>query len=71
MSINNEFKFHALNEIGKEKVLSVAIAFDELLQQLKSICPVSRELKITAMKLEEACFYAKKSIASEIENQAL
>lgn len=62
------FKFHKLNDDGK--TTAVALAFNNLLAELKAVCPEGRELSIVKTKLEEACFFAKKSIAVDPKNQA-
>lgn len=67
--MNKEFAVHKLNEAGFEKVNATASAFDVLLETLKSFCNESREFSITKTKLEEAAFFAKKSIAAQPENQ--
>ena len=61
---NKEFQVHMLNEEGKAKARAIAEAFDECLTKLVAICPAGRELAITRTKLEEACFFAKKSMAN-------
>lgn len=68
--MNREFEVHRLNEAGMEKAKLIASHFGTLLNSLLAICPVGRELAIVKTKLEEACFFAKKSIANESENQA-
>lgn len=64
-----EFEVHMLNESGKEKSRSIAMAFDILLNNLENDMKEGRYLSIVKSKLEEACFYAKKSMASRKENQ--
>lgn len=64
------FKFHKLNQQGQAKALAVAMAFDRLLFELVYDPEnTSREWSICKTKLEEACFYAKKAIALNPENQ--
>lgn len=63
------FAFHLLNETGKQKVQFITSSFDEMLNRLEETCPDSREFSIVKSKLEEACFYAKKSVALQKENQ--
>ncbi len=64
------FKFHQLNEEGKQKAQEIADTFQELLDNLKTLCyEPSREFSIVKTKLEEACFFAKKSMAVRTENQ--
>lgn len=67
--MNKEFRVHLLNEVGIEKANKIATAFDGLLEQLKTICPEGREFSIVRTKLEEASFFAKKSMAMDLVNQ--
>jgi hypothetical protein len=65
------FEVHMLNITGKANALSIAIAFDACLQQLKKLCPDNtREMSIVKTKLEEAAFFAKKAMACLPENQS-
>jgi len=67
--MNKEFAVHMLNEGGKAKATAIANAFDECLTTLLAILPEpSREMSIARTKLEEACFFAKKAMASKPEN---
>jgi hypothetical protein len=66
--MNKEFTVHMLNDEGKKKAGIIASAFDECLEKLKSTCPEGREFAITKTKLEEASFFAKKSMACQKEN---
>jgi hypothetical protein len=63
------FEVHMLNEIGKKKAVDIAMSFNALLITLTDYCPTGRELAIVKTKLEEACFFAKKAMASQPENQ--
>jgi hypothetical protein len=63
------FEVHMLNERGKDKAHEIAGAFNDLLTRLSPICPVGREMSIVRTKLEEAAFFAKKSMANVPENQ--
>ena len=67
--MNAEFEVHLLNEAGIEKAKLIALAFDTLLETLKELCPDGREFSITRTKLEEASFFAKKSMAKSKQNQ--
>lgn len=69
--MNKEFTVHLLNEGGKAKAIQIAEAFDTCLTSLTSLCPTGRELAIVRTKLEEACFFAKKAMASEVVNLAV
>lgn len=67
--MNKEFSVHMLNEQGKSKAQTIAKAFDTLLTTLLAINPeASREMSLARTKLEEACFFAKKAMASNPEN---
>ena len=70
--MNQMFAVHMLNESGKTKAVAIAEAFDSLLASLVSDggCGDGREFSICKTKLEEACFFAKKAMASKPENQA-
>ncbi len=63
-----EFAVHMLNEMGKQKAAFVAECFHELLSGLSEVCPEGRHFAIAKTKLEEACFFAKKAMASSPEN---
>ncbi len=71
--MNKEFAVHMLNDAGKDKARAIAEAFDHLVNVLTTpatpedptiICPPCRETAIMRTKLEEACFFAKKAMAS-------
>jgi hypothetical protein len=64
------FQVHILNEDGIRKAEQIAVAFNETLRVLRTLCPEGREFSIVKTKLEEAAFFAKKSIANVVENQA-
>jgi hypothetical protein len=64
------FEVHRLNERGMVCANQIAAAFNELLEKLTMICPGNqREFSIVKTKLEEAAFFAKKSMAKLPENQ--
>lgn len=63
------FEVHWLNEGGMKKAEDIARTFNRALWELKAICPAGREFAILCTKLEEAAFFAKKSMAKEISNQ--
>ncbi|HZR56339.1 MAG TPA: hypothetical protein VFA74_05670 [Terriglobales bacterium] len=64
------FAFHKLNDEGQKKAVAIADTFGILLATLRSLCPEqTREFSIVKTKLEEACFFAKKSMAIQPENQ--
>lgn len=66
-----EFGVHLLNDEGIEKAKEMAHRFSELLAwlELPDNCVSSRELSLAKTKLEEACFYAKKAMATNLLNQ--
>jgi hypothetical protein len=71
-NIDKLFEFHLLNEEGKQKAKVIACKFHELLCSLGGISPESvatREFSLCKTKLEEACFFAKKAMATQIVNQ--
>lgn len=63
------FAVHMLNDDGKAKATAIANAFDTLGDELEELCPSGREFAIVMTKLEEACFFAKKSMANDVANQ--
>jgi hypothetical protein len=69
MSNNPEFEVHLLNDEGIAKAKEIAQIFDRALDSLKELCPDGRYLSIVKTKMEEACFFAKKSMASVSVNQ--
>lgn len=68
--MNSEFTFHLLNDTGKTKAMKIATSFNTLLEDLKETCAPGREFSIVKTKLEEACFFAKKSMAGHADNHA-
>lgn len=63
------FEVHMLNEVGKEKARAIANVFNDVLIHLSPLCPTGREMSIVKTNLETACFFAKKSMANNPENQ--
>ena len=71
MKDNALFKVNRLNEDGMKKADDIAAVFNMAYERLAAICPTeSSQFKTAEQKLEEACFYAKKSVASLVKNQA-
>lgn len=69
--VSSLFEVHRLNEEGLQKAELIAQAFDTLLNGLATVCNAEdREFSIVRTKLEEAAFFAKKSMAKQSENQA-
>lgn len=68
--MHKEFSSHILSVPGGQKVRDVREAFDALLTRLDDVIPKpSREMSLARTKLEEACFFAVKAVASNIANQ--
>lgn len=66
--MNKEFTFHLLNETGKKRNGEISLAFDGLLEELKTKVPESREFSLARTHLEIACFFAKKSSSNLSDN---
>lgn len=64
-----QFAVHMLNDQGKVKAATIGMLFSNLLETLEPLCIDGRELSIAKTKLEEACFYAKKAMATNLDNQ--
>jgi hypothetical protein len=68
--VNPLFEVHLLNEQGKRLAKSLAGEFHGFLCSLEGMCgSEGREMAIVRTKLEEACFFAKKAMASRKDNQ--
>jgi len=63
------FMSYKLNEEGRRKMGDIEAAFNQLVDTVQFISNPSREHSLMMTKLEEACFYAKKSVAQQSENQ--
>lgn len=69
--VHQAFAVHKLNPLGIHKAELIAEAFNDILTALMTVCPPGREFSIVTTKLEEACFFAKKSMAQDqINHQA-
>ncbi len=68
--MNSLFQLHRLNEVGMARAKAMAEQFDALLTWVESqpLGP-GREIALCRTHLEEACFYAKKALAQNAENQ--
>lgn len=69
MLVRREFEFHRLNPVGVKRAQSIAESFSELLEKLEAHVGTGREASLCRTKLEEACFFAKKAMAIQPENQ--
>lgn len=67
--MRSEFQVHKLNEAGMKKATAIAEGFSILVDTLEKMGVSGRELALVKTKCEEACFFAKRSIASQAENQ--
>ena len=67
--MHKAFEVHMLNTRGRDKSAEIAAAFDGLLERLTPMVVDPRLLAIVTTKLEEACFFAKKGMASQEDNQ--
>lgn len=66
----NYFGFHKLNDQGQQKAINIQVIFENCLAFLEQEIDTSnREFSICKTKLEEACFFAKKSMAIQNKNQ--
>ena len=62
--MKKEFEVHMLTTTGIKKAHELAVISDALLTRITDdYCPNTREFSIVKTKLEEACFFAKKSMA--------
>lgn len=68
--MHKEFEVHKLNIEGTKKAGYIADYFNSLLDILEQrIGGEGTEMAIVRTKLEEACFFAKKAMATRPENQ--
>lgn len=67
--MNSLFRVHRLNDDGMKKAEVIAELFNRCLFGLQDVCIEGREFAIVKTKLEEAAFFAKKSMANVASNQ--
>lgn len=60
---NELFRFHKLTEEGQAHAVTIAEAFNDLVNAVDHLCPHCREYSLAMTKLEEACFFVKKAMA--------
>lgn len=66
----NYFGFHKLNQQGQVKADYIANEFEILRRKLDQVMTGhGRAAQCAKTKLEEACFFAKKAMATDINNQ--
>lgn len=63
--MHDGFKTFVLSQHGRDKCQQIAMTFDTTLESLKAIGVSGRHLALVTTKLEEACSFAKKSIAAD------
>lgn len=66
--MNKEFEFIKLKNEAIRECNEVATLFSIFWDNLQTMCPPGRELSLVKTKLQEACFFAKKSISLEPSN---
>ena len=64
-----EFKVHLMNDKGIVKMKEMAEHYNYLMHNIDGLIPDGRYKAIVKTKLEEACFFSKKGIASDESNQ--
>lgn len=65
------FQVHVLNELGMEKARELQALFENFLGDVELTCgSEGREMAVVRTKLQEAAFFAKRSMAMRPENQA-
>ncbi len=71
MGIRPEFQTHTLNEEGKANAEQLAMGFSNLmyLVEMFGLGGDGRALALAKTKLEEACFFAKRAMATKSSNQ--
>jgi len=69
IGIHEAFTVHKLNADGLSEAEELAQRFSDLLSYTESVGIDARLNAIVRTKLEEACFFAKKSLAKNPENQ--
>jgi hypothetical protein len=66
--MHREFVVHMLDAQGVAKTNAITEAFDVLLTKLEGIMDpthAAREMAMVRIKLEEACYFATKAVASQ------
>ncbi len=61
----DEFKVHRLNARGFAKAEIIARIFEDTLADIDDNIPQGRERQIVVTKLQEAAFFAKRSISND------
>ena len=63
--MNKRAEFLEINESQKEKIEKLRSLFSDMYDEIDNICKGSRETSLVYTKLEEAQFWAIKSISRE------
>lgn len=63
------FRHLKLNDQGQEKVEKIQVLFEELDRELSYLVGPGRENSLVTTQLELACFWAKKGVSLQKENQ--
>lgn len=63
------FRHLPLNAIGLEKMERIQVLFEELDHELSYVLTPGREASLVSTQLELACFWAKKGMSLQKENQ--
>jgi hypothetical protein len=66
------FQFHKLNPQGQAKATAIGEAYSALLTEVTALVggATANELETVRTKLQEACFFTKRAMAINPENQA-
>lgn len=68
--VRPEFSVHKLNPAGMKKAHQIAMIFTRALNEIEEICGADgREMALVRTFLQEAGFFAKRSMAMRSENQ--
>jgi hypothetical protein len=68
--VRDEFAFHMLNDQGKVMAARIAMIFTDCLNDLEGTAGKDgRDMAIVRTKLQEAAFFAKRSIADDPKHQ--
>jgi hypothetical protein len=68
--IRDEFQVHLLNSEGIDRAKALAYLFSKFLNDVESITGnAGREVSIIRTKLQEASYFAKRAVATRVENQ--
>ncbi len=69
MPVRTEFNVHMLNDKGRAEAEQLATAYSALLDVIDQLVPQSREKSVAITELQTSCFWAKRGIAIQPDNQ--